>query len=127
MYWKSINGNYKMSLEEILAIEARDVAVEAAYYLARQLKQSSINMKQRKDHFEDAARSKASTKARALAERIAGEIELREGTQIGNFSAERGHHYISLLFETIRALNRENLPGKEDLGKRVLAELRDDD
>ena len=111
-------------LKTILTRESVEIAVEAAYYAVRELKQLSIPLKQRKEHLEDAPQSEPTVEGRTLASQIVGEIEAHARTKKADLSKQQAKHYIDLLLTAVNELTAEAYRVDAGLGERLLAELR---
>lgn len=110
-------------LISILSAENREVAVEACYFVARELKQLTVPADLRKDPLADAEASLPTQEARAVGQRIVDEIKSREGKQVLDLSRERALHYLDLVVDAGRQIARSGTHVPTE-GRRLLAGLR---
>lgn len=111
-------------LKVMLTREPAEIALEAAYYAVRELKQLSIPIEQRKEHLEDAPKSEPTIEGRRLALQIMSEIEAHEATNKADLSKQQAESYIELMLTAVRKLSTDVHPIKAGLGERLLAKLR---
>src|SRR5438046_1530016 len=113
-----------MTLDTLVAGHPREVAIEAAYYAVRELKQSSVPKDVRKAHLSDASESEPTAEAQALSAEIVQYIERAEGRKIDELQGKRKMEYITQLFKIAEELTASKLQGKTELGPRLREQLR---
>ena len=112
-----------MNLRVLLSGHVREIAIEAAYYAVRALKQSSVPRDVRKAHLWDASESEPSAEAQELSAEILRLIESIEGRPIDELDSEQRTGYISELAGIAREFTTPKLRD-EGLGTRLLEQLR---
>jgi hypothetical protein len=113
-----------MNIDTLLRGHPREIAVEAAYYAVRELKQSSVPAESHKEHFQDAKGSEPTPAGMELSRAIISLIEKTEEIDLDHLSKDRSDHYISELTTTVMQLSRKELKLDEERGRMLLDKLR---
>jgi hypothetical protein len=102
----------------------RETAVEAAYYVVRELKQTLVARVSRKEHLVDADQSRPSQEGLALADRLRAAIAAREEHTLDDLSDEALRSYIDGLLAVIRRVNAATTSIDLGRGRQLLDRLR---
>jgi hypothetical protein len=118
-----VTANFEW-LDTLFSAAQRETAVEAAYYVVRELKQSPFPNLSRKDHLADADQSAVTAEATQLATLIVSAIEQREGKSLESLDRPVLYEYIEALFEAVRRINAERMIIDATRGEALLGKLR---
>jgi len=100
------------------------IAIDAIYYLVRELKQLLCPPGSRKEHLEDVENSKPSAESILLIQEIKSKIELAESKKIENLSEKTLIIYIAMLFDAFNIMSEKQLNVDRKRGAMLLKKMR---
>lgn len=115
-----------MNLAHLLELCDRQQIIEALYFVVRNLKQSELEEKFRKEHLQDAPNSLPTATTEAATKRVVDEIEKTEGNSIYSLTKERREHYMYEILSFAKEVNKQSKLVDSARGRTLLDDLRGD-